>query len=935
MSYRNGSPTESVRPTEGVDVVLDERRMYTVDWRDNGTFGFTITPVNSDRGTVLLLARRTTRRSSLDDAGLKDVVPGDMLIAIGDEKVYHLGAENATKYLRSVRKPVRLTMQLSPYGGSSKTLPDLAPNEYNYNWESGPLGIVLTYDLKCKMPTVKRLSDKANDTIRRDVDVGDQLIYANDLPASEYTMEELMPLLREMPKPILMRFRKPLQDDDQIEIPELSEDEYEFLWEYGPLGLVIGKGRTGMPFVRSFTGKGTSRQLGLVQENDEIVMVNERFTSEIGFNQTMMYLMNVPKPAVLRFHRKPRVSDVQPSDILAPVPVFAPVSAPEAQPEPPQQMTPPRAPSVIKSAAPVEPVSPVASIEDVKQVETDPTEDDEVPNIVPMRRQSTSDQYRASTDSIASLRPRLSSRDFNQGPDGDAMDLSFDAMMGPYPPTARPSDDVNHMHFALDRSFIRNQLRRTSSGDRFRMSSSSTSSISSLPARVSTSDHEYEHGPMDLAFDLHMEQIDEGTGNERGSSFSQNSDGRSSASKDAPPSRRPDSLPLSTSDLATPSRNQFEDAPYSPVFVEASSPPRQKSLVRKDTPIPINNQIEDTSELVADSSSPVFVEAKSPPRQKFIDTAELEAPRRQSAAPTSPPKKVVDTAELVAPRRQSAAPTSPPKKIFDTAELVAPSRRQSAAPSSQPPKKYIDTAELEAPRRQSAAPALGQRKVIDTAELVAEATVSRPAPKKQYEDTAELMADPVPKKQPAAVTPPRRASAPVKKYEDTADLVAAPSKPRPQPVYEDTAELTADPVRAKPAPAKRVYEDTADLVAQAPVKAAPAPVKKPAPLEATKAASSGSSQDAFQIDETAFYHLQWTDGPFGSTVREAESSKGTVMLITKKTGKQTCAGLRRIVVGDLLVRIGDKNVWDLGFEKGTRYLRKVPKPVVLTFQAIE
>ncbi|GLD96967.1 hypothetical protein PINS_up005650 [Pythium insidiosum] len=288
-----------------VDVLLDERKMYTVTWRDASTFGFTVTPVNSDHGTVLQLARRTAKRSQLEAVGLQDVVPGDMLIAIGDERVYHLGAENATKYLRSVPKPVQLLMQLSPYGGAAKNLPDLAANEYNYHWQDGPLGLVLTYDPQSKLPMVKRLSDKANDVVRRDVQVGDQLIYANDVPSSEYSMDELMSILREMPKPIVMRFRKPLQNDHLVELPELADDEYEFLWEYGPLGLVIGQSRNGLPFVRAFTGKGTSPQLGLVQENDEIVMVNERSAVQDGFTETMNNLMHMPKPAVLRFRRAP------------------------------------------------------------------------------------------------------------------------------------------------------------------------------------------------------------------------------------------------------------------------------------------------------------------------------------------------------------------------------------------------------------------------------------------------------------------------------------------------------------------------------------------------------------------------------------------------------------------------------------------------------
>lgn len=294
------------------DVLLDERRMYVVEWQDGAVFGFTVTPVKSDRGTVLCLARRTTPQANLFAAGLQEVVPGDMLIAIGDEKVYHLGAENATRYLRSVQKPVRLTLQLSPYGGAAQDVPALAPNEYHYVWDSGPLGIVLTTDAQSKLPVVKRLTGKADSPLlQRDVTVGDELVYVNELPTRDYSIAKIIDIIKDLPKPITLRFRKPLADNLQVTVPELAEDEYDFLWDYGPLGLVVGTSKDGMAFVRSFTGKGTSPQLALVQENDEIVMVNDRSARDMGFTETMNYIMNVPKPAVIRFRRRkhqPRLS---------------------------------------------------------------------------------------------------------------------------------------------------------------------------------------------------------------------------------------------------------------------------------------------------------------------------------------------------------------------------------------------------------------------------------------------------------------------------------------------------------------------------------------------------------------------------------------------------------------------------------------------------
>ncbi|TYZ59009.1 hypothetical protein PybrP1_009308 [[Pythium] brassicae (nom. inval.)] len=143
-------------------------------------------------------------------------------------------------------------------------------------------------DPKSRLPAIKRINhDKIESpALLQDVAVGDELI------------------IRDLPKPILLRFRKPLQEHLNAEVPAIQPDEYDFLWEYGPLGLVVGETRgSGLPFVRSFTGKGTSRQLGLVQAEDEIVLVNDRSAELMGFAETMDYIMNVPKPAVLRFRR--------------------------------------------------------------------------------------------------------------------------------------------------------------------------------------------------------------------------------------------------------------------------------------------------------------------------------------------------------------------------------------------------------------------------------------------------------------------------------------------------------------------------------------------------------------------------------------------------------------------------------------------------------
>ncbi|KAG7393054.1 hypothetical protein PHYBOEH_006196 [Phytophthora boehmeriae] len=556
----------------GVDVRLDERKMYVVEWADGAAFGFTVTPVQSDRGTVLCLARRTAT------VGLQDVQPGDMLVAIGDEKVYHLGPANATKLLRSVQKPVRLTMQLSPYGDAAKDLPALAPNEYTYLWESGPLGIVLTTDPKSKLPLVKRFTGKADSpALERDVKIGHELVYVNQTPTSDHSIAAIIDIIKELPKPITLRFRKPLAEDLQMELPEIGDGEYDFLWEYGSLGLVVGTSPEGLPYVRSFTGKGTSKQLSQVQENDEIILVNNRSAKEYGFHETMQYIMNVPKPAVIRF-RRPMANRKSKAS--------SPSKTVESSSPPTAQMA-----AMNVSAQPQRVPSPIHHAHSVGS-----------------------------------------------------------ASMGDLPPPEP----------------VRSYSSRS----------------------ASTSAAEGEGAPAGLL-------------GYRGA--------RSNSSFNA---------------------NRYQHSKFQP----------------QHHPLPTT---EDLS----------FGQAA--PNQSYAD----DGYHSQSHHQHQPPHQ--------------------------------PSYQQSY---QQPPQQHQPYQHMQ----------------------------------------------------------------------------------QPQSPYENEVE-----------------------------------------------------EDYFEIDSNAYYQIQWTDGAFGFTVREAQSKQGAVILITKRTGKATCAGLRRVAVGDILIKIGDKDVRQLGFERATMHLRNVPKPVVLTFQAID
>ncbi|KAH7481605.1 uncharacterized protein KRP23_4783 [Phytophthora ramorum] len=587
----------------GVDVRLDERKMYVVEWADGAAFGFTVTPVQSDRGTVLCLARRTATSAT---AGIQDVVPGDMLIAIGDEKVYHLGAGNATKLLRSVQKPVRLTLQLSPYGAAAKDLPDLAPNEYTYLWESGPLGIVLTTDPKSKLPLVKRFTGKADSpALERDVKVGHELVYVNQMPTSDHSISAIIGIIKELPKPITLRFRKPLAEELQMQLPELSDGEYDFLWEYGSLGLVVGTSADGLPYVRSFTGKGTSKQLAQVQENDEIILVNDRSAKEHGFHETMQYIMNVPKPAVIRFRRPMANRSKADKSVDSATAQMAAVS----MGAPPQ---PQRAPSPVHRSASAASAPPAP---------------------MPVRSHSSSRSNSAASENEAT--PGL---------------LGYRS--------ARSNSSFNgsrHQH-----------------SSKYQLQS--------------------QHQPAQVTEDL---------------SFGQT--------------------------------------------------------------------------------------------QGYGDSGHQSQPQRQSPYQASPLQQ------------QSSFQQTPPQ------------------------------------------------------------------PQQQLYQQSSFQQTP----------------------------------PQPQQQLYQQSSFQQTP----PQPQQQLYQQSSFQQSQ------PAP-----PME---------EEEFFEIDSNAYYQIQWPDGPFGFTVREAQSKQGAVVLVTKRTGKSTCAGLRRVAVGDILIKIGDKDVRQLGFERSTMHLRNVPKPVVLTFQAID
>ncbi|RHY32551.1 hypothetical protein DYB32_002449 [Aphanomyces invadans] len=186
-----------------------------------------------------------------------------------------------------------------------KMMPPIRKNEYDFMWEGGALGLVLVEDPTHRMPIVKRVSSHVS-TASKFVSEGDILVYINANQTREYKMPALMGMLKDLKKPICMRFRRAhdLPEDNSPMLPPLEPSEYEFLWEEGNLGMTLGiTTQTAIPYVKRLTGKGTSPHLALVAPGDELVMINEKACGDLGFDAAMSFIKSVPKPAVLRFRQ--------------------------------------------------------------------------------------------------------------------------------------------------------------------------------------------------------------------------------------------------------------------------------------------------------------------------------------------------------------------------------------------------------------------------------------------------------------------------------------------------------------------------------------------------------------------------------------------------------------------------------------------------------
>ena len=112
--------------------------------------------------------------------------------------------------------------------------------------------------------------------------------------------------------------------------------------------------------------------------------------------------------------------------------------------------------------------------------------------------------------------------------------------------------------------------------------------------------------------------------------------------------------------------------------------------------------------------------------------------------------------------------------------------------------------------------------------------------------------------------------------------------------------------------------------------------------------SSGSS--TFSIDPSCFYEVTWKSGEFAFSVQRVYTDEDEYefddradepqlfLRMLLNTERSVCKSFRDVRVGDVLIRVGDTNVSDLGLEGSgtvlTKFFAKLmaQTPIRLTFQ---
>ncbi|KAL3674567.1 hypothetical protein V7S43_000515 [Phytophthora oleae] len=371
---------------------------YTVTW-SNGPLGVTL---KDDCATqkIPIVNRLTKKAGSV--AVKQNIAIGDVLVAINNIDTIQLGCSLSMSILKKVQLPAKLRFRgvggpapesvsnnepapqvpqrssvtvsrqpsaLKPENGNApvdERAPSVMnfsmsmsrPSKYTINWGEGPLGLTIIPGLnEGDLPVIKKVTGTGNSVGIDKAQVGDFLESMNGVETATMHFENVVSYLKTAPKPVLLRFRASLDDDDArgpssyrsngtalsaksevsthssydnaavhmsppgpapIRSPapshtevvrqvsrEAPSDVYKVVWGSGPLGLTVDAKPTATgAFIKRIASQGAAAHLSQDCVGDDVTHINDMDVSRVAFQDIVAHLKNVPRPVTLFFRRK-------------------------------------------------------------------------------------------------------------------------------------------------------------------------------------------------------------------------------------------------------------------------------------------------------------------------------------------------------------------------------------------------------------------------------------------------------------------------------------------------------------------------------------------------------------------------------------------------------------------------------------------------------
>ncbi|RLN74693.1 hypothetical protein BBJ28_00003169 [Nothophytophthora sp. Chile5] len=231
---------------------------YTVTW-SNGPLGVTL---KDDCATqkIPIVNRLTKKAGSV--AVKQNIAIGDVLVAINNIDTIQLGCSLSMSILKKVQLPAKLRFRgvggpppgsLSIGDGASDTqsrggsvtisrgdssvsaggavddrspsvmnfsMSMSRPSSYTINWGEGPLGLTIIPGLNDgDLPVIKKVTGTGTSVGIDKAQVGDYLESMNGIEAATMHFENVVSYLKTAPKPVLLRFRAAIGDENEARGP--------------------------------------------------------------------------------------------------------------------------------------------------------------------------------------------------------------------------------------------------------------------------------------------------------------------------------------------------------------------------------------------------------------------------------------------------------------------------------------------------------------------------------------------------------------------------------------------------------------------------------------------------------------------------------------------------------------------------------------------